>query len=184
MTMTIPAFALGTMELWTPELMRNALVLALKVERALPGGSAYAASLTLGIEINDAWRYADDEKQNKVRFRPSATEISQMEALLIGRGKHSALINGRVMAYREHREVLLKWAIWVSFGGVSPDGIVETDVEFARRMKVSEWTMKRMRDHAASVMARQANEQGIVVWHAGKPERRRRGRGNLHASGN
>lgn len=180
--MTIPAYATGTHELWSPALIRDALVLALKVERALPGGVTYSAAMDW--HFNDEWGYADDEKQNKTRFRPSATEISQMETMLIGKGHRSALINGRVMAYPDHRLVLLKWALWVSFGGVSPDGVVETDVEFARRMKVEEWTMKRMRDHAAGTMARQANEMGIVVWHAGKPERRRRAGANMHAAGN
>lgn len=181
MTVIIPAYAMGAQELWTPELIRNALVLALKVERSLPGGAVYSAAM--GWEFNDSWGYADEEKHAKVKFRPNATEIDQMESLLIGKGKRSALLNGKVMAYPEHRLVLMKWALWVSFGGVSPDGVVETDVEFARRMRTEEWTMKRMRDHAASVMARQANEQGIVVWHAGRPERRRKVRGNVQAAG-
>lgn len=179
--MNIPAYVLGTHELWSPALIRDALVLALKVERALPGGSSYSS--VLEWEFNDASGYYDEEKHKRDRFRPSAAEISQMETLLIGKGNRSSLINGKVMAYPDHRLVLLKWALWVSFGGCSPDGVPETDVEFARRMKVEEWTMKRMRDHAAGTMAKQANEQGIVVWHAGKPVRRRNREANLHASG-
>jgi hypothetical protein len=181
--LNIPAYAISDKELWSPELVRNALVQAFKVERALPGGGM-GQSLTLGLEISDAWRYADDEKQNRARFRPNAAEISQMETLLIGRGKRSALVNGAVLGYREQRAVLLKWALWVSYGGCSPDGVPETDEEFARRMKVAENTMKRMRDHAAGIMAHQANVDGIVVWHAGRPERRRKVRGNLHAASN
>lgn len=178
--MIIPAYAHGTHELWTPPLIRDALVMALKVERALPGGAAYSSAMEW--DFNDASGYYDEEKHKRERFRPNAAEISQMETLLIGKGSRSALINGRIMAYPDHRLVLLKWALWVSFGGCSPEGVPETDVEFARRMKVEEWTMKRMRDFAAGTIAKQANEQKIVVWHAGRPERRRKAGANMHAA--
>src|SRR5690554_3638988 len=105
--------------------MRNALVLAIKVERALPGGAVFPAAMDW--EFNDGWGYADDEKLKRVKFRPSAVEISQMEAILIGQGRRSALINGAVLGYREHRRVLLRWALWASFSGCSPDGVPETD---------------------------------------------------------
>lgn len=174
----------GDKLLWTPRLMKDALVHAIRTMRALPGGASF--SHQGWVEFNDSWGYADDERIKEDRFRPSAKDITRMEIILIGKGGNRALLNGAVLGYREHRTVLIRWALWVAHGCRDPQEpeYVETEADFARRIRRSESEMKRLRDHAADVMADQANTMEIPAWAAEKPVRRRKARGNLHIAGN
>jgi hypothetical protein len=177
----IPDYAKGDKELWTPQLMRDALVHAFRVLKALPG-SGYSNAAPVLIEFNDDWGYADEE-QNETRLQPKAIDISRMELLLIGKGSHQGLLNGDVLEYRGRRRILVRWANWVASGCRDPDGEHETEEWFSFRIRCpSEATMKRYRDYAAGVMAQQANREGVAVWHAEKPVRRRKKRMNLHAA--
>jgi hypothetical protein len=161
--------------------MRDALVYAIRVLRALPGGGHKTQVGTW--DFNDDWGYADEEQNNKQRLRPKASDITHMEVLLIGQGKAKGLINAKVLSYPEHRRTLIRWALWVANGCHSPDGEFETEQEFAWRIRMEEATMKRHRDFAASVMARQANEQEITVWASERQARKRRSRENLQSAG-
>lgn len=184
MNIQIPAYAMGSHELWTPRLVKDALVDALIVERSLPARR--------GPGDLAAWwpDYALDyprAEQNKVRRRPSAEDITHSDRFLFGVGNSKGWLNGPVMIYEEQRAALMRWALWVSLGcqWKARDGVVEieTEEQFCKRIGADLSTFKRRKDFAAGVIARQANEEGVLVWHVAKPPRRRNRASQLHRSG-
>ncbi|WDR03638.1 hypothetical protein PSQ19_06090 [Devosia algicola] len=157
--------------------MRAAFVNALRVERALPirgGGSSGWPEFAAEVP---------DDEPVEPRLRPKAADVTHMHIILIGIGSKSGLINGAVRNYPEQRKALIRWGMWVAHGCRDRDGEHETGEQFAIRIGIPSTTLDRRIDSAAGVMAVQANRDGVDVWHAEKPVRRRKKRMNLHAAG-
>ena len=184
MNIHVPAYARGTDELWTPRLIKDALVDAIIVERALPArhGPGGLAAWWPGFALD-----YPREEQNKVRRRPSAADITHSDRFLFGIGNSKGWLNGPVMIYPEQRAALMRWAMWVSRGcrWTAPDGVVEieTEEQFCHRIGQALTTFQRKKDFAAGVIARQANEEKVIVWHVSLPTKKRKRDANYHASG-
>jgi hypothetical protein len=100
--MDIPAWALDDRDLWTPQLVADALVHALRVERAMPSRIAPAPLRALSLETDGA---GDEWPEEIERFVPTKDDITHCECVRVGfrdeQGrKHPAWLNGVVLRPR------------------------------------------------------------------------------------
>lgn len=188
MTIDLPAYALGDQELWTPSLILNAHSFAERVFRAVPGRVGPRGDRAFWPEYApdpDELTLLDDEEP----LRPSRLDITRAEWVLIGfqskdGARHPAWRNGALLGYPEQRRIFLRWSRWASYGKRTPDGVSETEEEFAERMRVSHAHLRRQRDFSAAVIARTLNEVELRVWYAEKPKRKNSRKLDRNASTN
>jgi Zn ribbon nucleic-acid-binding protein len=173
--MDIPAWALDDRDLWTPQLVADALVHALRVERAMPSRIAPAPLRALSLETDGA---GDEWPEEIERFVPTKDDITHCECVRVGfrdeQGrKHPAWLNGVVLGYPDQRRILSRWATWASHGKRARDGVSQTEDEFARDLGISLATLKRKREFAGAIVARSLNDAGLRVWRIDAPPRRK-----------
>jgi hypothetical protein len=171
--MKLPDYAFEDRELWGAALVRNAMVLALRVMRAVPDRIGPRKLVALSLETDGE---TDEWPEEVERFKPNRDDITHMEYVLVGYpdkngSPRPAWLNGAILGYPEHRRILSRWSVWASFGKRGRDGVSQTEDEFARDLRVSADTMQRHRDFAANVIAQGLNEAGLDVWHVEKPKR-------------
>lgn len=162
-------------QLWIPMLVRNAVVLALRVDRALPARIGPAGDRAFWPDSSGDEAVEDD------RFRPTRDDITHAEYVLLGYKTSSgaprpAWLNGSILGYPEQRETFRRWATWASFGKVDQSGNSQTDEDFARHLRISEATLWRRNDIACRIIAQGLNEAELPVWYVEKPKRKK----NMH----
>lgn len=160
-------------EYWNAALVRNAMVMALRVMRAVPDRIGPRKLVALSLETDGE---TDEWPEEVERLKPNRDDITRMEYVLVGYpdkngSPRPAWLNGSILGYPEQRRMLSKWAMWASFGKRAFDGVSQTEDEFARALRVSADTMQRHRDFAAGLIAQGLNESGLPVWHVKLPKR-------------
>lgn len=163
---------------WTHRLVSAAYARALRVMRAIPTRIGPAGDKAYWPEHASEENEGSEEEE---RLKPNRDDITKAEIALIGftdqdGHKHPGWLNGALIAYPELRRTFSKWAVWASFGKRAFDGVSETEQEFARRIGMSESSLRRQREKAAGIIAINLNASGLKPWHVEKPPRKNRSR--------
>ena len=175
MKFDIPAWALDDRDLWTPTLVADALVHALRVERAIPARVGPQPLRARSLETDGS---VDEWPEEVERFMPSKDDITHCEYVRVGfpdefGRKHPAWLNGVVLGYPEQRHILSRWATWASHGKRARDGVYQTEEEFARSLGISLATMKRKKEFAGGIVAASLNDAGLRPWRIAEIPRRK-----------
>jgi hypothetical protein len=160
----VPAYARGTQALWTPKLVREALVDAHRMLRRI-GGNVGPAQLK-GYWPEHQRDYPDDEQQRRDAERKrgsyaTAMTPTRMEMVLLGWKdadgmKHPGWLDGPLLLAPDLRATLLSW-IKAELRG-------ETFKELCRRKLWTYTTAMTHRDRAAGIIAQRLNAAGMEVW--------------------
>jgi hypothetical protein len=160
----VPAYARGTQELWTPKLVREALVDAHRMLARI-GGNVGPARLK-GYWPEHQRDYPDDEQQRRDAERKrgsyaTAMTPTRMEMVMLGwrdedGNDHPAWLDGPLLLAPDLRAVLLAW-IRAELRG-------ETFKELCRRKLWTYTTYATYRDRAAGIVAQRLNTAGVEVW--------------------
>lgn len=160
----VPAYARGTAELWTPKLVRDALVDAHRM-LARVGGKVGPTGLK-GYWPEHQRDYPDTEQQRKDAERrrgsyATAMTPTRMEMVMLGwrdvdGADHPPWLEGPLLAAPDLRDTLLAW-IRAELRG-------ETFKELCRRKLWTYTTAITHRDRAAGIVAQRLNTAGVEVW--------------------
>lgn len=92
----------------------------------------------------------------RAMIKPTATDISRMEMVLLGSHGMPAWLNGAVKAYPEHRGILIAAAMAQAkrYSGRTVAGWLGMPLS----------TFQRHRDFAAAIIAKQLNGANVPVW--------------------
>lgn len=166
-TLEVPAYALGTQALWTPALVKSALVEAHQVlsdttDRVGPA-RLRAAWPEYYRDWGDLIAQAENgvKPKNRIYRRRSSLDIQRMEIVLLGARDRfgvmqPAWLNGSVTSYERPRKCLIAW-VMCQHHGVTEKALCERN----------QWplaTFRRHKDFAAGVIAQNLNAGGVEVW--------------------
>ena len=156
--MEIPDYAKGDRELWTPKLVRAALVDAFKLLRGTAGRVGPGGLKAFWPEYFEPGDYPP-EKTKVSPYSPRMT-VTRMEMVLLGwkdgDGRHQpAWLQGELLTMPE-REKLVQW-VFAELRG-------ESDGRLCERKGWALPTFKRHRDRAAGMIAQRVNGAGVEVW--------------------
>lgn len=163
----IPAYAVGDQELWTPKLVKDALVEAYQVLSDTVGRVGPARMKAYWPEYHVDWgdllAQAENgvKPRNRVYRRRSSLDIERMEMALLGwkdrdGANHPAWLNGALLHYERPRKCLIAWVMAQHYG--------VTEVALCERLKWSRATFKRHKDFGAGVVAGSLNQIGVLPW--------------------
>jgi hypothetical protein len=169
MQMEIPEYAKGDQELWTPKLVKEALIDAFRMlnrtgGRVGPAGlKAYWPEYAVeGADFIEQ-SIAGNLRQQRAPKPSYATRmtVTRMEMVMTGwrddEGvEHPSWLKGPLDAAPELRTTLLWW-VHAELRG-------EATVELCKRRRFALATFKRHRDRAAGIIAQRLNAAGIEVW--------------------
>lgn len=163
---------------WTWRLVAAATARAIYVMRAVPTRIGPAGYRAHWPEIADEEGGSSDEEP---KFRPTRDDITKAEAVLLGYEdedghKHPGWLQGSLLAYEDLRTTFARWAEWAARGKRRYDGLPETEEEFARRIGMSESSLRRARERAGAIIAANLNAAGLKPWYVEKPKRKNRHR--------
>lgn len=157
----VPAHALGDQELWTPKLVRDALVDAYRMLRKIGGRvgpRGYTAywpefqSFDAGDTVNEEQRRRAEQRSTEYRTRMNAT---RMEMVLIGAGGLPPWLD----LVREAPDLQRTLQIFIG---------AELRGESAKELCIHHgWTYTTAltyRDRAAGIIAQRLNTVGVDVW--------------------
>lgn len=160
----VPAYARGNAQLWTPKLVRDALVDAHRMLARI-GGNVGPARLK-GYWPEHQRDYPDDEQQRRDAERrrgsyATAMTPTRMEMVMLGwrdedGTQHEPWLEGPLLLAPDLRAVLVAW-IKAELRG-------ETFKELCRRKLWTYTTYATYRDRAAGIVAQRLNTAGIEVW--------------------
>ena len=165
--MEIPAYALGDQELWTPKLVREALVEAfVTIERTTGrvGPKAAQAAWPVVYDLNDIWeqrRTGSNDKGRGAKPQITALAIQRAEQVVMGGQGMSAWLRGP-MADHPLRPKLEFWVLHE----------VGKQLGYTRRSLAemcilkgwAERTFHRHVDSAAGAIAVRLNRSGVTIW--------------------
>lgn len=136
---------------WTAKSVRVALADAYRVLSATGGRVGHK-------RLKTAWpAHASDYPEPKTPMRrPSSIEISRMEIVLLGSSQMGPWLNGAIMGYPEHRDLLITSSMW--------QALRYSGREIADKLGMPESTYRSQRDFAAGIIARQLNNAGVKPW--------------------
>lgn len=163
----IPAYATGDQEIWTPKLVKDALVEAYEVYRNTVGRVGPRGNKAFWPEYYREW--GDLIAQAEIggsdlvrrRRRRSSLEVEHADMVLLGWTdrdgvRHSAWLNGELMTYERARKCLVAW-VMCKHHGVTEKALCER----------SGWalaTFKRHKNFAAGRIAHSLNLARVPVW--------------------
>lgn len=167
--MEIPGYAKGDHELWTPKLVKDALVDAFRMLNRV-GGRVGPAGLKAywpeyAVEAGDFFEQsvAGTLRQQRAPRAAYLTRmtVTRMEAIFTGwkddKGvNHVGWLGGPLNQAPDLRRRLLDW-VHAELRG-------ETTVELCQRRKLSLASFKRHRDRAAGIIAHRLNVLGVEVF--------------------
>ena len=168
----IPQYALGQQELWTPKLVKEALVTAfITCERTTGrvGPRGFKSSWTqFAADCNDIWEQrrtgSNEIGRHRDRSQVTAKAIARSEAILEG---------GRLATDRETvawlslvaGDLRLKLDVWLLYEmGKETGRTTRTQAELCVLFGWSLATFKRHVERAAGVIAVRLNGDGVAVW--------------------
>lgn len=164
----VPAYAKGDQELWTPKLVKAALVEAYEVYRDSIGRVGPRGQKAFWPEYYREWGDLIAQAEiggNDVvrrRRRRSSLEIERADMVLIGwtdaegRAHRSWLNLPELLPYERARKCLTAWVMCKHHG--------VTEVALCRRTGWPLATFKRHKEFSAGVIARCLNAAGVPVW--------------------
>lgn len=165
--MVIPAYALEDRELWTPKLVKDALVEAYEVYRDTIGRVGPRGNKAFWPDYYREW--GDLIAQAAIggndvvrrRRRRSSLEIERADMALIGwvdrdGVQHAPWLNGSLVAYERPRRCLVAWVMCRHHG--------VTEKALCERNGWALATFKRHKDYAAGKIAHNLNSIGVEVW--------------------
>lgn len=158
----VPEYARGTAELWTPKLVREALIDAHRMLKRI-GGKVGPGPLKAWWPTfqNNPEDYADEEKQRRKAEQKSdqyhtRMTPTRMELVLLGKDGEPPWLDGPLLLAPELRRVLLTW-IKAELRG-------EAFKELCRRKVWTYTTALTHRDRAAGMIAQRLNAAKVPVW--------------------
>lgn len=165
-------------EQWTWKLVAAATARAIYVMRAIPTRVGPAGYRAHWPEIADEDGASSDDEPT---FRPNRDDVNKAEIVLLGYMdddglKHPGWLQGSLLAYEDLRTTFARWAEWAAKGKRRFDGLPETEEEFARRIGMSESSLRRARERAGAIIAMNLNAAGLPVWYVERPKRKNRHR--------
>ncbi|KFL31436.1 hypothetical protein JP75_07725 [Devosia riboflavina] len=163
----LPDRAGGKEPLWTPKLVKAALVEAYEVYRYSMGRVGHKASKAAWPSYYREWgdwiEQAETSGSDAVRRRrrPSGIDIQRADTVLLGWTDHAgvqhpAWLNGDVTEYERARKSLVAWVM------AKHHGVPE--VALCQRCNWPLATFKRHKDFAAGRIATTLNQAGLAVW--------------------
>lgn len=167
MIIEIPAYASGDQALWTPKLVKAALVQAHQVYRDTVGRVGPNRMRAIWPDFYREWDDWIDQAATsgtdaaKKRRGWSSFEIARADMVLLGwrdeAGKHQpAWLNGPLLDYERPRKALMAWVMCKHHG--------VTEVELCRRANWPRATFLRHKDFAAGRIAHRLNGLRLRVW--------------------
>lgn len=163
----VPAYATGDQELWTPKLVKAALVEAYEVYRNTVGRVGPRGGRAFWPEYYREW--GDLIAQAEIggsdvvrrRRRRSSLEVERADMVLLGWTspdgvRHPAWLNGELMTYERARKCLVAW-VMTKHHGVTEKALCE-------RANWPVATFRRHKDFAAGRIAHMLNTAGVAVW--------------------
>jgi hypothetical protein len=157
----VPAYAEGDQDLWTPKLVKDALVGAFRLLRATAGRVGPGGQKVYWPEFQNHAETDFPSSATRVPISKTREDIRRMEIVLFGwkdadGHDHEAWLPGPL---RHVPELRLKLEAWI-FAELTE----VTTVELCERRKWSRATFKRHRDRAAGMIAQRLNRANLPIW--------------------
>lgn len=163
----IPDYAEGDQELWTPKLVKDALVDAFRMLRRVGGrvGPAQARAYWPEFQIDQA-DFMEQSIAGTLKEKPSPPayrtrmSVTRMEHVLFGwrddLGDHPAWLAGPLLEAEDLRYKLVQW--------VHSELREESTTDLCLRKGWALASFKRHRDRAAGVIAIRLNKANVPIW--------------------
>lgn len=163
----VPAYAVEDRELWTPKLVKDALVEAYEVYRDTIGRVGPRGNKAFWSEYYREWgdliAQAEIGGNDVVRRhrRRSSLDIERADMVLLGwtdrdGRQHAPWLNGALLVHERPRKCLVAW-LMCKHHGVTEDAL-------CKRNKWPLATFRRHKDFAAGRIAHNLNQVGVEVW--------------------
>jgi hypothetical protein len=150
----VPAYALGDAAIWTPKLVREALIDAYRMLKRIGGRIGPRGDRAFWPEFQNN---SDDYAPEVTRTSPyhSRMTVTRMEAILIGNASLPAWLD-LLKEAPDLRRVLKRW--------IKSELRGEATKELCRDRGWNYTTFMTHRDRAAGIIAQRLNAAGVEVW--------------------